>query len=591
MSDFLFTTRRVEPGVLRGHLERYLAPVTVRVEERHGEWGSLAVALAHHDRAVLVEDERSISVLVGDPVVRVAPDAAGRAATGDRRGAVHRLQGSGDEVAWDERLDGQFAALAIDTSTGSGRVVTDLFAFVPVFAAEWRDGGSAGLVLGTHVDATAWAAGCNRDVDPVSAADLVANLTVTFPHTVFRGVEQVWPGMERGFAAGRGWTGPGRTYWQPVERNPYGSLDEAAEALRDGFAENVRAACHEERTVGLLLSGGEDSRAVLGAVPSAVGVRAFVFGDRENREVRVARAVARAHGAELVMGRRHPDHYARGFAEVAALVGSGQLFMDVHGYGFHDALGIRDLPVVLGGLSSDSLLKADKHGESTSGSSAGADQIRAELPPTAPVREELAAEVAERRAAFRHRLAELRPESAAEWERVWPFSMRKHAANVHGNRRLFAAHEAFHCNAVVEVAAAAPVRWKKDRALFYRAMRPFFARTWHVPHARWRYPYFGRAANLALLPGLAAVRGVRALATGELRARQGPWPKWSHVANSRAADELRRAHPLLASPLAGIFAPGAGEDEVARAVREGWHPLRRLVVLQAAYLLGKAARE
>ncbi|MEW5927622.1 MAG: asparagine synthase-related protein [Gemmatimonadota bacterium] len=585
MSDFLFSTRRVEPGVLRGHLERYLAPVTVRVEERHGEWGSLAVALAHHDRAVLVEDGRWISVLVGDPVVRVPGTAAGRASVGDRRGGAHPLLGAEEGVAWDERLDGQFAALAINTFSGSGRVVTDLFAFVPVFAAE---AGEGGLVLGTHLDALAWAAGRNRDVDPVSAADLVVNLTVTFPHTVFRGVEQLWPGTERGFAAGRGWSGPGRTYWQPTENNPYGSLAEAAEALREGFAEGVRAACEGEGTVGLLLSGGEDSRAVLGAVPAGVGVRAFVFGDRENREVRVARAVARAHGAELVPGWRHPDHYARGFAEVAALVGSGQLFMDVHGWGFHESLGIRDLPVVLGGLSSDSLLKADKLGESTSGSAAGADRIRAELPPTAPVREELAAAVAERRAAFRHRLAELRPESAAEWERVWPFPMRKHAANVHGNRRLFAAHEAYHCNAVVKVAAAVPVRWKTDRALFTRAMRPFFARTWHVPHSRWRYPYFGRAANLALLPGLAAARAVRALATGELRARQGPWPKWSHVASSRAAEELRRAHPLLSSPLASVFAPGATEDDVARAVREGWHPLRRLVALQAAYLLGKA---
>ncbi|HEX8276390.1 MAG TPA: asparagine synthase-related protein [Longimicrobiaceae bacterium] len=585
MSDFLFSTRRVEPGVLRGHLERYLAPVTVRVEERHGDWGSLAVALAHHDRAVLVEDGRGISVLVGDPVVRVPGTAAGRASVGDRRGGVHRLLGAEDAVAWDERLDGQFAALAVDTASGSGRVVTDLFAFVPVFAAEDEEGG---LVLGTHLDATAWAAGRNRDVDPVSAADLVVNLTVTFPHTVFRGVEQLWPGTERGFAAGRGWSGPGRTYWQPTEHNPYGSPGEAAEALRDGFAEGVRAACEGETTVGLLLSGGEDSRAVLGAVPAGVGVRAFVFGDRENREVRVARAVARAHGAELEVGCRHPDHYVRGFAEVAALVGSGQLFMDVHGWGFHESLGIRDLPVVLGGLSSDSLLKADKLGESTSGSAAGADRIRAELPPTAPVREELVAAVAERRAAFRHRLAELRPESAAEWERVWPFSMRKHAANVHGNRRLFAAHEAFHCNAVVKVAAAVPVGWKKDRTLFHRAMRPFFARTWHVPHSRWRYPYFGRAANLALLPGLAAARAVRALATGELRARQGPWPKWSKVAGSRAADDLRRAHPLLASPLAEVFAPGATEDDVARAMREGWHPLRRLIALQAAYLLGKA---
>ncbi|HEX2091283.1 MAG TPA: hypothetical protein VHG28_02730, partial [Longimicrobiaceae bacterium] len=436
MSDFLFSTRPVASGVLRGHLERYLAPVTERIEEVHGEWGSLAVALAPHDRAVLESDERFLTVLVGDPVARVAPEGPGRVAAGVRRRGVHRLLREDGPIAWDEHLDGHFAALAVDRTTGAGRVVTDLFGFVPVFSSSLHDDAGDALVLGTHLDAAAQAARRNRDVDPVSVADLVVNLTVTFPHTVFSGVEQVAPATDRAFAAGRGWTGGGRRYWEPVERYAYRSVDEAAAALREGFAADVRAVCEGLPRVGLLLSGGEDSRAVLGAVPPGVGVRAFVFGDCENREVRVARAVARAHGAELVFGRRHPAHYIGGFAEVAALVGCSQLFMDVHGYGFHDTLGIRDLPVVLGGLSSDSLLKADKASESRSGSAAGPEEIRAELPPADLVREELVRAVAERRAAFRRRLAELRPESAPEWERVWPFSMRKHAANVHGNRRL-----------------------------------------------------------------------------------------------------------------------------------------------------------
>jgi asparagine synthetase B (glutamine-hydrolysing) len=588
LSDFLFSTRRAEPGVLRGHLERYLGPVVERVEEHHGEWGSLAVALARHDRAVVVDHGRWITVLVGDPVVRGGGEAAARAAVGERRGVVHRLLQAEEPVAWDERLDGQFAALAVDRETGRGRVLTDLFAFVPVFAAEPAREGEGHVVLGTHVDAVARAAGRGGDVDPVSAADLLVNLTVTFPHTLFRGVEQVPPGTDRPFVAGRGWSGAGRTYWQPVERQGHGSLDQAAAALREGFAEGIWAATRGAETAGLLLSGGEDSRAVLGALPADVRVRAFVYGDRENREVRVARAVARAHGAEFVVGWRHPDHYLRGFADAAALVGSQHDFLDVHGYGFHDALGIRDLPVVLGGLSSDSLLKGDKVGESRSGPGAGADVLRGEMPPAAPLREELVRAAAERRAELRRRLAEIRPETAPEWERVYPFSMRKHGANVHGNRRLFAAHEAYHCNAVVKLAAEVPLRWKLDRALFHRAMRPFFRKTWHVPHGRYRFPYFGRASNALLYPALGVARGVRALATGEVRAPQGPWPKWNRVANSAAAGELRRAHPVLESPLAELFAPGVTEDEVARAVREHWHPLRRMVLLQAAYLLERA---
>ncbi|HEX2093762.1 MAG TPA: hypothetical protein VHG28_15275, partial [Longimicrobiaceae bacterium] len=154
--------------------------------------------------------------------------------------------------------------------------------------------------------------------------------------------------------------------------------------------------------------------------------------------------------------------------------------------------------------------------------------------------------------------------------------------------RLFAAHEVYHCNAVVKLAASVPVRWKAGRTLFRRAMKPFLARTWYVPHARYLFPYFGRAANLALLPGLAAARGVRALATGEVRARQGPWPRWAHIAGSPEAEGKRREHPLLESPLASVFVPGATEEEIGRVLRERWHPLRRLVALQAAYLLARA---
>lgn len=589
MSDFLLATRPCPPGALRAHLERYLGPVVEEVREHHGAWGALAVALAPHDRAVVEEDEHLLTVLVGDPVARSAPEGAARASVGGRRRGVHRLLGAPGPLPWDEHLDGHFAALALDRATGRGRVVTDLMGFVPVYAAAIQ--GGEGLVLGTHPDAVAWAAGRNREVDPVSVADLLVHLTVTFPHTVFRGVEQLPPGSSRGFAPGRGWTGAAETYWAPVERCGHASPREAAAALREGFVEGVRAACRGAERVGLLLSGGEDSRAVLGAVPAGVAVRAFTFGDRENREVRVARAVARAHGAELVLGRRHPAHYERGFAEVASLLGSSHLFMDVHGYGFHEALGIRDLPVVLGGLSADSLLKADHAFEGGRERGARPEGILASLPPAAPLRGELVRAVAERRAAFRERVMALRPGTAVEWERLWPFSMRVHGANVHGNRRLFAVHEAFHCNAVVKLAAAVPLGWKVHRALFRGAMRPLLARTWHVPHSEYRYPYFGRAANLLLLPGLAAARGLRALATGEVRARQRPWPRWRQVDGSEAAAGRRREHPVLDSPLASVFPPGMAEEEIWRTLREGWHPLRRLVALQASYLLAKARGE
>ena len=578
MSDFLYSTRERPPGSLRRVLERYLSPVTESCVEYHGPWGSLAVALASHDREVVLEEGGVISVLIGDPVVRTPSLPAGRARSAGRRRAVHHLIAAA-RVAWDEHLDGAFACLFIDGSRGA-TLVTDLAAFVIPYLAADADGG--GFLLGTHLDAVAVAAGRGGDVDLVAAADLLANLAPTFPFTLYRGVRQVGPASTLRLGPDEP---PGEpvAYWRPLETSAFADLDEASAELRRAVIDDVAATCGGESVVGLLLSGGEDARAVLGAVPEGVRVRAVTFADWENREVRVARRVAEAYGAEFSFGRRAPDHYLRGFPTVGALLGAGNMFIDVHGYGFHDALGLRDLPVVLGGLSSDSFLKAYHAPDPRRG---GESFPVPRFPLVDPA---LLEEVAVRRTAYRRWLAQIRPESAGEWERIWPFSMRKHGGNLHGNRRLFASHEPYHANAVVKVAAGVPLRWKRDRALFHRAMRPLLRRSWNVPHAQLRYPFFGRYANLPLGAGLAVARALRSVVTGELRAKQGPWPKWRRVVASEEMRRRRAEYPVLEGPLAPLFTPGAPE-ELERSVSRMWHPLQQMLLLQLSYLTTLAGR-
>lgn len=581
MSDFLLSTRPVPPGELRSVLERYLAAVTARYEEHHGAWGSLAVAHAPHDRGVVFEEDGFLSVLVGDPLARLPGLPRGFARAQAPRRAVHELLRDPLGRAWDALLDGPYAALGVDTERGGGIAVSDLGGFVTLFHS--AGSGGEGLVLGTHVEAVAAAAGRGGEVDPVSAADLLLNLSCAFPHTLRPGVTQHAPAVARRFDAA-GWSGEGECYWMPVERSVYGSREEAAAELREAIAEDVRDACAGFPLVGILLSGGEDARAVLGAVPTGTRVRAFTYADWENREVRVARRVAERYGAEFVFGKREPGHYLEAMTEVAALLGSQHMFIDIHGYGFHERLGLRELPVVLGGLSSDSFLKA-YHAPGEGGAE---ESFRP--PPLPLIRADLVEAVVERRDAFRRWLGEMRPESAREWEKIWPFSMRKHGANYHGNRRMFASHEPYHANRVVKLAADAPLRWKYHRRLFLDATRPFLRRAWDIPHAGWRYPYFGRYPNLALTAVLRLTRGARALATGELRARQGPWPKWRRVVASPAMARLQAEHPLLDTPLAELFTTRSAA-EIARVVRREWHPHRELLLLQLAYLAELGQRD
>lgn len=578
MSDFLFSTRAREPGALRRQLEGYLAPVVREFAEYHGEWGTLAVARSSHDPEIVWEDDRFLSVLIGEPVARIAPESTGLVGSGPRRRALHGLLRSEHKVDWDKHLDGPFAALVVDKQTGVGMIVTDLMASIPLFSASSESPERTVLALGTHVDAVALAAGKQDEIDPVSAVDLVANLSIVFPHTLYSGVEQVAPGSALRFDPHRGW-GSSHSYWQPVERSEYDSVHEAAIALRGAVEEDVRTVCKDVSRVGLLLSAGEDSRAVLGAIPPEVEVRTFIYADWENREVRIARRIARAYGAEFVFGCRDPGHYLRGFELVAAMVGSQHLFYDVHGYGFHEALGIQDLPVVLGGFSADSLLKLDYIPKAGKGA-----PIKA--PDLPGIRDELLHGVAERRTAHRRKVAEIRPESADEWYRLWPFSMRKHTANLHGNRRLFHTHEPFHSNAVVKLAASVPQRWKRNRRLFHLAMRPFLAESWYIPHGKHRFPYFGDSSNLLIGAGIAIVRGVRAGLTGTVRANQGPWPKVKKVVRSELMAQKIRRHPIEDSLLRSLFAP-ASDEEVKRAIR-GWAPLRQLLALQLAFLSSRA---
>jgi asparagine synthetase B (glutamine-hydrolysing) len=580
VSDFLFSSRPRPANELRGILARRLAPIVVAVDEYAGEWGTLAVARASHDPEPVLRDEHGITLLIGEPFLRIDPLPAGPAADADRRAALHRLLLAGEESGWEDRLDGPFAVLSIDTARGAGSIITDLFGWIIVFAAQPRGAGEP-LILGTHVDAVAEAAGALGEIDPVSAVELMGYLTIAYPRTLYPAVRQVEPASVRRFGAD-GWTGEAHAYWRPEERTAFASPDEAAEALRTALIDDVRLAADGHARVGMLLSGGEDARAVLGAIPSDVRVDCFVYGEADNREIRSARRVARAYGASVTFAQRPPGHDIAHFEAVAGMVGSQNEFIDVHGYGFHTSLRMNEYPVMLGGYSSDALLKGDnvrrwarrrlERGE--------APGMRSARPPVlAGVREELLAEAGARRTAFRQWMAGLRPASADEWSFIYPFSMRKYATVFGGNRRLMRMHEPFMSNGVVKLAASVPQAWKLDRALFYRAMRPLLARSWYVPHTRNRLPYFPHPVNAAARPLLGLARGTRALLTGTWNAGQESWPKWDDLVRIPLMHEKTAAHPIADSPLRAVFEA----DDPARAVA-GWPGLSQLVALQLAYL-------
>jgi hypothetical protein len=109
--------------------------------------------------------------------------------------------------------------------------------------------------------------------------------------------------------------------------------EELAETLRGAVGRNLRSA----KRVGLLLSGGLDSRAILACSP--VSLAAVTIADSENIEVAVARRLAETRDLAFTFIRRDPDYYS-GLVDLGAALGDGASRFDNAHFGrLREALG------------------------------------------------------------------------------------------------------------------------------------------------------------------------------------------------------------------------------------------------------------
>lgn len=563
MSDIIYTARSRRAGELGAVLRRFPGLPRAELTEWSGPWGSLTTKLPDHEQHAYLSERGHTTVVLGSPVVRLSGLPAAPVVIGTRRGRLHAALAAPDFSPGDV-LDGAFLVLRLDPGTGELRVITDRFGFIPVFRAL---DGAGRLVLGTHADAVAHAAG-HTQPDLVSIADLVGNRSCTFPYTAYRGVEQLAPGCVHVFPL-QGPTPAPQPYWQPREERRFASLRAAADALRQALQDSVKAACAGSDRVGLLLSGGEASRAVLAALPSGTNVQAFSYLEPESREGRIARAAAAAYGAPLQQRPLPLERYASSFEKVVSLVGSQHLFVDVRGPGLHASLGLDSLSMVLGGCSGAALLEATS------------EPRRRGRPLHTPrlhsLGEELLRQVDERRQARCDQLRALRPRSAAEWLQLWPSSMTGHAGAFDRHRRLFRSHEAFHATAVLDVAAGVPLPWKRHRRLFQRALQPLFAAARLVPDTEDRFPYYSNLRNLLLVPRYALAGGAPGLPKGDLQVRRRVAADWRELLENPALAARAQA-ALSESELVRELFGGAP----AATALEQWPPLSRLQLLQLA---------
>lgn len=547
MSDFLFSTQPLSTGDFTASLSRiYLnSSYEVACHEFHGRWGSLAVTESRYHGFQPVETENHICVVIGGPVLYFQDNDF--IAKGDPQAGTHAILNHwlAGKVDWSEDLSGPFIILLIDKKKMQVQCITDMMMFIPLY----QHSNNGSVFLGTHTDALARVCGEKEGFDEASMVDFILHHLVTYPFTIYQNIHQCQPGSIHYWSDNGNGTGilsKVECYWQPLEFNPYGTLDEAAKYLRQGVQGYIDRVTGSLNHTAQFISAGEDSRVVAGMLPQRLERDAYIFLDNMNREGRIAKQVAKVYGARFRPDYRSQTHYLEILPEASNLVGSGHQYHHAHALGFDRMHNLNAYRAVFGGYVADALLKSLLVKKprwnkklpflpqiSTKG------ETRTKRVSSSLFSSEVLREITRRRREHFSELETIRPNSAHEWFELWPITLNAALPNLHSNRRLFASYEVFMAKESVKVAASVPAAWKLNRRLFNRAFKPALKKTQFVFHGDGRLPYYPWWVNspLQFSAWLKKKLSKIAQSAGLEQKNQGPWADWRNIVNSPSWEE------------------------------------------------------
>ncbi|MET0556518.1 MAG: asparagine synthase (glutamine-hydrolyzing) [Vicinamibacteria bacterium] len=239
------------------------------------------IDLSHEaDQPLANEDGSVVAVLNGEiynfAELRRAQEGRHRFRShGDTETIVHGYSDQGDRIV--ESLDGMFALALWDARRRRLLLARDPFGKKPLYY--WSDGRE--LLFASEIKAL-FAGGAPAAFEASGLPEYLAFGYVPTPRTLYRDVFRVPPAST--MAADAGGLAPARPYWDlqfPREGEARRvSLAEAAEGVRERLAAAVKKRLVADVPLGVLLSGGVDSAAVLAYATRAAGapMRTFTLG-------------------------------------------------------------------------------------------------------------------------------------------------------------------------------------------------------------------------------------------------------------------------------------------------------------------------
>ncbi len=205
------------------------------------------------------------------------------------------------------RLNGKFALALWDAGAGRLILITDKFGMRPLYYGE----GPGGIVFGTAMKALL--VHIKRTPDMAMIAQFFAFQQFAGPGTPISGVRRLEPAGWLTYDVRDGRLTVDR-YWSATElaHTPAANPAQALEAVDAAFTAAVRRCADGPAGLGLALSGGLDSRAILGLVPKDQPLTCLTLGLPGSMDLWVAEKMAHVMGRahhRSILGESFFDHY------------------------------------------------------------------------------------------------------------------------------------------------------------------------------------------------------------------------------------------------------------------------------------------
>lgn len=271
---------------------------------------------------------------------------------------VHRLYWK-NGIEGLKELNGAYTIIVVDKGKNAVHLVTDRCGMFQCFHYEKN---RESLFFSSNADILAKTCGVSMSWDMISLSEFIMSGRVSFPYTYYSTIRSLATGTiftyrlneQGGISASHI-----RYFDFAFEPDATATLDGMAEELAVAIESSVR-----KRTLPIFgkcavaLSGGLDSRTVLGAIKDRSNVVAVSFFDEENYEFRIAQRIAQKAGVDIIPIKRDFDHYGKTAEKCVKIsCGMGDCF-DNHYLGFRDNFKQHAIENILTGLYFDYFFKS-----------------------------------------------------------------------------------------------------------------------------------------------------------------------------------------------------------------------------------------